>query len=84
MIKQVCTRDSILVGIYVCMYVCMHVHVLYSVYLKIGVYLVWPSDLYTQGSAGAYEISGRMTAMLGWAGTADFKEKWVFDGAAER
>eukprot|EP01035_Chromulina_nebulosa_P027502 gene27502-36183_t len=32
----------------------------------------------------AYEISGRMTAMLGWAGTADFKEKWVFDGAAER
>ena len=25
-----------------------------------------------------------MTAMLGWAGTADFKEKWVFDGAAER
>ena len=39
---------------------------------------------FMQGSAGAYEISGRMTAMLGWAGTADFKEKWVFDGAAER
>ena len=25
-----------------------------------------------------------MTAMMGWAGTAGFSEKWVWDGAAER
>lgn len=24
-----------------------------------------------------------MTAMVGWAGTAEFREQWVFDGAAE-
>ena len=35
------------------------------------------------GSGGAYEISQRMTAMVGWAGTAEFREQWVFDGAAE-
>lgn len=34
------------------------------------------------GSSGAYEISQRMTAMIGWAGTADFKENWVYDQAA--
>jgi magnesium chelatase subunit H len=44
----------------------------------------WSEAMVKQGAAGAYEISGRMTAMIGWAGTADFKEKWVFDGAAER
>ena len=38
----------------------------------------------SQGAGGAYEISGRMTAMLGWAGTAGFAEDWVFDGAADR
>lgn len=37
----------------------------------------------TQGSGGAYEISQRMTAMIGWAGTADFKENWVYDQAAD-
>jgi magnesium chelatase subunit H len=44
----------------------------------------WSEAMIKQGSAGAYEISGRMTAMIGWASTTDFKEKWVFDGAAER
>jgi hypothetical protein len=36
-----------------------------------------------QGSGGAYEISQRMTAMLGWGATVDFKEDWTWDQAAE-
>lgn len=30
----------------------------------------WSEAMVKQGAAGAYEISGRMTALLGWAGTA--------------
>ncbi len=37
-----------------------------------------------QGSGGAYEISQRMTAMIGWGATAEFSDQWVFDQAAER
>ena len=36
-----------------------------------------------QGSGGAYEISQRMTAMIGWGATTNFAEKWVFDQAAD-
>ena len=36
-----------------------------------------------QGSGGAFEISQRMTAMVGWGATARFQEDWVFDQAAE-
>ena len=36
-----------------------------------------------QGSGGAFEISQRMTAMIGWGATTGFAEKWVFDQAAE-
>ncbi|CAM6031276.1 unnamed protein product, partial [Sphagnum compactum] len=36
-----------------------------------------------QGSGGAYEISGRLTAMVGWASTADFSEQWVWDSSAK-
>jgi magnesium chelatase subunit H len=43
----------------------------------------WAEAMVAQGSGGAYEVSQRMTAMLGWAGTADFKENWVYDQAAE-
>ena len=43
----------------------------------------WAQAMAAQGAGGAYEISGRMTAMLGWAGTTGFSEKWVYDGAAE-
>lgn len=43
----------------------------------------WAEAMADQGSGGAYEISQRMTAMLGWAGTADFKENWVYDQAVE-
>lgn len=42
----------------------------------------WAAAMASQGSGGAYEISQRMTAMIGWAGTADFKENWVYDQAA--
>jgi len=43
----------------------------------------WASAMANQGSGGAYEISQRMTALIGWSGTADFKDKFVYDGAAE-
>lgn len=36
-----------------------------------------------QGSGGAFEISQRMTAMLGWGATSGFKEDWTWDQAAE-
>ena len=36
-----------------------------------------------QGSGGAFEISQRMTAMLGWGATTDFREDWTWDQAAE-
>ena len=36
-----------------------------------------------QGSGGAFEISQRMTAMLGWGATASFKEDWTWNQAAE-
>ena len=42
----------------------------------------WAESMVAQGSGGAYEVSQRMTAMMGWAGTADFKEAWVYDQAA--
>ena len=36
-----------------------------------------------QGSGGAYEISQRMTAMLGWGATTEFAEDWTWNQAAE-
>jgi magnesium chelatase subunit H len=36
-----------------------------------------------QGSGGAYEVSQRFTAMVGWAATAEV-DNFVFDQAAER
>lgn len=37
-----------------------------------------------QGSGGAFEISQRMTAMIGWGATADFTDQWVFDQASDQ
>jgi magnesium chelatase subunit H len=31
-----------------------------------------------------FEISGRMTAMIGWAATTGYSEEWVWQGAADR
>ncbi|MDJ0617769.1 MAG: cobaltochelatase subunit CobN [Calothrix sp. MO_192.B10] len=43
----------------------------------------WADAMANQGSGGAYEISQRMTAMIGWGGTADFTDDWVYDQAAD-
>jgi magnesium chelatase subunit H len=43
----------------------------------------WAEAMASQGSGGAYEISQRMTALMGWGGTANFKDNWVYDQAAE-
>jgi magnesium chelatase subunit H len=37
----------------------------------------------SQGSGGAFEISQRMTAMVGWGATAGFQEDWTWDQASE-
>jgi len=43
----------------------------------------WRDAMLSQGSGGAYEISQRMTAMIGWSATAEV-DNFVFDQAAER
>ncbi|NEQ30084.1 MAG: protoporphyrin IX magnesium chelatase, partial [Leptolyngbya sp. SIO4C5] len=43
----------------------------------------WAAAMAEQGSGGAYEISQRMTALIGWAGTTRFQDDWVYDQAAE-
>merc|ERR1712194_66380 len=43
----------------------------------------WRGAMLEQGSGGAYEVSQRMTAMVGWAATVNV-DNFVFDQAAER
>lgn len=43
----------------------------------------WRDAMISQGSGGAYEVSQRMTAMVGWAATSKV-DNFVFDQAAER
>lgn len=43
----------------------------------------WANAMSKSGSGGAFEISQRMTAMIGWGATTDFKENWTWDQAAE-
>ena len=43
----------------------------------------WAKAMADQGSGGAYEISQRMTALIGWGGTANFTDDWVYDQAAD-
>ena len=43
----------------------------------------WATAMADQGSGGAYEISQRMTALVGWGATSGFAENWVYDGANE-
>lgn len=43
----------------------------------------WRDAMLSQGSGGAYEISQRMTAVIGWSATASV-DNFVFDQAAER
>ena len=42
----------------------------------------WAESMVAQGSGGAFEVSQRMTAMVGWGATTKFQEKWVFDQSA--
>jgi magnesium chelatase subunit H len=44
----------------------------------------WAEAMADQGSGGAFEISQRMTALVGWGATSGFQENWVYDGAHER
>jgi magnesium chelatase subunit H len=43
----------------------------------------WAEAMANQGSGGAFEISQRMTALIGWGGTTDFTDAWVYDQAAQ-
>ncbi len=43
----------------------------------------WAEAMVNQGSGGAYEISQRMTALIGWGGTAKFTDNWVYEQAAD-
>ncbi|WP_218082408.1 magnesium chelatase subunit H [Anthocerotibacter panamensis] len=43
----------------------------------------WAEAMANQGSGGAHEISQRMTALIGWAGTTDFQEGWVYEQASQ-
>ena len=43
----------------------------------------WAEAMAAMGAGGAYEIAQRMTALLGWAGTSDFRDGWVYDQAAD-
>ena len=38
----------------------------------------WAVAMADQGSGGAYEISQRMTALIGWGATSNFAENWVY------
>jgi magnesium chelatase subunit H len=42
----------------------------------------WAEAMVAQGSGGAYEISQRLTALIGWSGTVNFTDNWVYDQAA--
>ena len=43
----------------------------------------WTEAMLQQGSGGAYEVSQRFTAMVGWAATSDV-DNFVFEQAADR
>jgi len=43
----------------------------------------WAEAMVASGSGGAFEVSQRMTALIGWGATTGFQEGWVFDQAAQ-
>ncbi len=43
----------------------------------------WAEAMVNQGSGGAFEVSQRMTALIGWGATADFSDDWVYEQAAD-
>lgn len=42
----------------------------------------WAERMLDCGKGGAFEVSSRMTALVGWGGTAEFAEDFVFEQAA--
>mmetsp|Transcript_2978 Transcript_2978/g.6554 ORF Transcript_2978/g.6554 Transcript_2978/m.6554 type:complete len:1763 (+) Transcript_2978:74-5362(+) len=44
----------------------------------------WAEAMVAQGSGGAFEVSQRMTALLGWGATTTFKENWVWDQGVQQ
>lgn len=43
----------------------------------------WAEAMANQGSGGVYEISQRMIALVGWGGTVEFQDQWVYDQSAD-
>jgi magnesium chelatase subunit H len=43
----------------------------------------WAAAMVAQGSGGAYEVSTRMTALLGWGATTGYADAFAWDQAAE-
>merc|ERR1719171_3233758 len=43
----------------------------------------WAEAMAAQGSGGAFEISQRMAALVGWGGTVGFSDAFVYDQAVE-
>lgn len=44
----------------------------------------WAEKMLENGAGGAFEVSSRMTALVGWGGTAEFGDDFVFEQAAQR
>lgn len=44
----------------------------------------WAEKMLGNGAGGAFEVSNRMTGLVGWGGTAEFGDDFVFEQAAER
>jgi magnesium chelatase subunit H len=44
----------------------------------------WAEKMVAQGSGGAYEVSQRMTALLGWGGVSGFGDSFVYEQAADQ
>lgn len=44
----------------------------------------WAGKMLENGAGGAFEVSSRMTALIGWGGTTGYGDNFVFEQAAER
>lgn len=44
----------------------------------------WAEKMLENGTGGAFEVSTRMTALIGWGGTTGYGDDFVFEQAAER
>jgi len=44
----------------------------------------WAEAMISEGSGGAFEVSQRMTALVGWGATSEFRESWVYDQGVEQ